>query len=126
MNDRFNEVFLAFDPFNKEFSPGSRIIDSFANCFSFYLFKKSSNEFFKSCSLLLDNLMISSLLDSSNALMITDASIKNNIATSITYIYIHNKDVIKIIHYTVNILSSEAKLFAIRYGINQATNVPGI
>jgi len=58
--------------------------------------------------------------------VITDASIKNNIATSIAHIHIHNKDVIKTIYYAVNILFSEAEPFAIRYGINQATNVLGI
>ena len=56
------------------------------------------------------------------ALVITDASIKNNIATSISHVYIHNKPIIKTLHHTVNIMSIEAELFAIRCGINQATN----
>jgi len=30
------------------------------------------------------------------------------------------------IHYAVNIIFTEAKLFAIRYGINQAIQIPGI
>ena len=118
MNDRFNKIFPAFDPLNKEFSPRSRIIDIFVSHFSFHPFIKSSNNFLKSCLLLLSDLTISSLLDSLYVLMITDASIKNNIATSIAHIHIHNKDIIKIIHHTVNILSLEAKLFAIRCGIN--------
>ena len=70
--------------------------------------------------------MISSLLDSSNVLIITDASIKNNVATSIACIHIHNKDVIKTIYHAVNVLFSEAELFAIRGSINQAINVLGI
>ena len=53
--------------------------------------------------------------------MITDASVKNNIVTSIAHIYIHNKPMVKTLHYMVNVMTSEAKLFAIRYGINQAT-----
>jgi len=118
--------FPAFDFFNKEFSSSSRIVDSLANHFSFHFFKKSSNESFKSRSLLLNDLMISSSLDSSIALMITNTSIKNNITTSIAHIHICNKDVIKIIHHTVNVLSSEAELFAIRCGINQTTNIPDI
>jgi len=56
--------------------------------------------------------------DFSHALVITNTSIKNDVATSITYIHICNKSIIKIIHYTVNVLTIEAKLFAIRYGIN--------
>jgi len=47
-------------------------------------------------------------------------------ATSIAYIHIHDKPVVKMLCYTVNINSTEAKLFTIRYGINQATNSIGI
>ena len=126
IDDRFNEVFLVFDSLNREFSLGLRIIDSFTNHFSFHLFKKSSRESLKLYSLLLNNLAISSLLDFSYTLVVTDANIKNNLAMSITHIYIHNRDVIKIIYHAVNVLSTEAKLFVIRCGINQATNVPSI
>ena len=70
--------------------------------------------------------MISSLLESSHTLMITDASIKNNVATSIAHIHIHNKDIIKTIYHTVNVLFSETKLFVIKCSINQATNILGI
>ena len=52
------------------------------------------------------------------ALIVTDTSIKNNMATSITYIHIHNRPIVKTLHHTVNITSTEAKLFAIKYGIN--------
>ena len=61
----------------------------------------------------------------SHTLVITDVSIKNNVATSIAHIYIHNRPVIKTLHHTVNVNSMEAKLFAIRCSINQAiTNKP--
>ena len=55
-----------------------------------------------------------------------DASVKNNIASSITYIYIHNKLIIKIPHHTINITSTEAEFFTIRCGINQATHLNNI
>jgi len=126
MDNRFNEVFPAFEPLNKEFFPGSRIIDSFSNHFLFHLFKKSSNKTFKTCLHLLNNLMISSSLDSSHILMVTNTSIKNNAATSITYIHICDKAVTKTIHHTVNVLTTETKLFTIRCGINQATSILGI
>ena len=67
--------------------------------------------------------MISCSLDSSHALVITDTSIKNNIIILITHISICNKNVIKTIHHTVNVLATEAELFTIRCGINQATNI---
>ena len=51
-------------------------------------------------------------------MVITDASIKNNIAILILHIHIHNKPITKILHHVVNIMSTEAKLFTIRCGIN--------
>ena len=59
-----------------------------------------------------------SLLDFSYVLVITDTSIKNNIVIFITHIYVQDKPVIKIIYYTVNVLTTEVKLFAIRCSIN--------
>ena len=50
-----------------------------------------------------------------------DTSVKNNIVTSISHTHIHNKPVTKTPHYAVNVMSTEAELFTIRYGINQAT-----
>jgi len=48
------------------------------------------------------------------ALIVTDASIKFEMAISIAYIYICNKSIVKKPHHTVNITSTEAKLFIIR------------
>jgi len=126
MNNRFNEVFPSFDPYNPKFSPGSRIIDNFHSCFSFHSFSKYSNDQLISHSCQLDNLAIVSSKNPSYALIVTDASIKNDVATSITHIHTCNKPVVKTIHYVVNITSIEAKLFTIRCGINQATNIQGI
>jgi len=69
----------------------------------------------------LDNLAIEALDISSITLVISDANIKNNVATSISHIYIHNKPITKTLHHAVNITSTEAELFAIRCSINQAT-----
>ena len=54
------------------------------------------------------------------ALVITDASIKYDIATSIAHIHSTNRPLIKTIHHASFITSSEVELFAIRCGINQA------
>ena len=53
-------------------------------------------------------------------------SIKNQGATSIAYIHIYDNLVIKTLYHTVNITSTEAEFFAIRYGINQATQLANI
>ena len=59
-------------------------------------------------------------------LVIMDASIKNNVATSISHIHIHNKPIVKMLHHAINITSTEAELFTIRCSINQATNLNDI
>jgi len=46
-------------------------------------------------------------------------------ATYIAHIHIYDKPIVKTLHHTVNITSIEAKLFAIRCGINQAVNSQG-
>jgi len=70
--------------------------------------------------------MIVSSLDPTYALVVTDVSIKNNVATSIAHIHVHDKPVIKTVYHAVNVTTMEAELFAIRCGINQATSIPGI
>jgi len=55
-----------------------------------------------------------------------NASVKNNVATSIVYIHVHNKLIIKTLYHALNVTSTEAELFAIRSGINQATNLNDI
>jgi len=126
MNNRFNKVFPFFDPFNQEFALESQLIDIFSSQFSFYLLTKQCNNNFKNYICLLNNIALKSSLDPIYTLIISDTSIKYHIAISILYIYIHNKLVIKTFHHAVNVITMEAKLFAIRCGINQATNLNSI
>ena len=126
MDNCFNKVFSSFNPLNPEFSPGCRIIDTFSSCFSFYLFSKCNDDNLRSHIYHLDELAIESSSNPSHALIITDTSIKNNIATSISHIYIYNKPITKTLHHVVNITSTEAELFTIRCSINQATNSTSI
>ena len=66
------------------------------------------------------------VLESSSSPSITiitsNASIKNNVATSIAHIYTYNKPFTKMIHHVVLVTSTEAELFTIRCSINQAVN----
>jgi len=64
--------------------------------------------------------------DPSYALVITDTSIKNNVATSITYKDVCHKPVIKTLYHIVNVTTTEAELFAIRCDINQTTSISSI
>ena len=120
MDNRFNKVFLLFDPINPEFQPGNKIIDNFSNHISFYLFSKCNDCIFEKYIQQLDALVIEFSNSLTNALVIMDTSIKNNVAVFIAHIHIHNKPMVKTFHHTINITSSEAKFFTIRYGIIQA------
>jgi len=63
------------------------------------------------------------LSNSSIVLVISDTSIKNNVTTSILHICF-NKNIIAKTHYhIINVTFTKAKLFLIRYRINQAIQV---
>ena len=126
MDNRYNEVFLSFDPLNIEFPPSSHIIDVFPSRFSFHLFIKSNENNLENHAHQLNDIAITSLLDYSHMLIISDSGIKNNVTTSIAHIHIHDRPIVKMIHHTANITSTEAELFTIGYSINQAVNLPGI
>ena len=55
-------------------------------------------------------------------LIVSDASIKHDIATLVSHIHMRDKPLIKTVHYTVFITSTEAELFTIRCSLNQAYN----
>jgi len=59
-------------------------------------------------------------------IIVTDASIKNHVTTSITHIHIYNCSVIKTVYHAVNITTTKAELFTIRCGINKAICIPKI
>ena len=52
------------------------------------------------------------------AIVVTNASIKNNNTTSISHIHLVDHPLIKIVHYTVFVTSTKVELFTIRCGIN--------
>ena len=60
------------------------------------------------------------------AIVVSDVSIKNDIATSISYIHICDQPLVKTVHHVAFVTSTEAELFAIRCGINQACNKENI
>jgi len=70
----------------------------------------------------LDNMVIEASSSPSTTIVVTDASIKNDVATSILHIHTHNNPIAKTIHHMVHVTSTEAKLFAMRYNINQTSN----
>ena len=125
-NNRLNGIFHSFNSFSSEFSLGDRLIDIFPNCFSFHLLDRKNKESKRAYICRLDELILQTLDKSKIAIVVSDTSIKNQVAISITHIHIYNNPIIKTLHHTINVTSTEAELFIIRYGINKTTQVVNI
>ena len=123
MDNSCNKLFPSFSVFNdKEFSPESHLIDSFSDQFSFHPHSLNIKKHIKN----LDNIVFRASSNPSFSIVIFDASIKNYVAMSILYIHSYNRPVIKTIYKAVNITTTEAELFAIWCGINQAVGITNI
>ena len=117
-NDKVYGIFPFFSPLHLELSLGSRIIDNFSDQFSFNLFIRNKNE--KIHCKQLDNMILEVSSSSFTTIVISDASIKNNITISISHMHIANQPLIKILHHAVFITTTKVELFMTRCGINQA------
>ena len=121
MANRFNECFLSFTPLDSEFSPGCKVIDNFSECISFNICRKGNNN--KLYEQELDEMVLKNSSSPSVTIIVSDASIRNNIAISIAHIYVFDKPLMKTIHHAIHVTSTEVELFAIRCGINQSLSV---
>jgi len=120
-------IFLSFSPLDPEFFPGRHIIDNFSNRFSFNLVNKEKDKNpKKTCAQELDKMVLQNSSSPYSAIVTTDASIKNNIATSISHIHSANQLLIKTVHHASFVTMTEAELFAIRCGINQACSINNV
>jgi len=94
------------------------------DCFSFNLVNRKDKD--KIHAQELDEMVLQISSSPSMALVVTDASIKNDVATSISHIHLANHPLIKMVHYATFITSMEVELFAIRCGINQVCIKKGV
>jgi len=115
VNNKYNKFFLSFSFFNKEFEPGNRLIDLFSDCFSFYFCSPNLKKHIEK----LDEITFRTSSNPLSIIVVSDASIKNHVTTSILHIHSYNKPVVKTLHRVINITTTEAKLFAICCRINQ-------
>ena len=114
-------IFPYFLLLDWEFFPGSCIIDISPDRFSFNLvIKKEKEKNDQIQAQELDNMVLLNSSSPHTALVITDASIKNNIATSILHIHVANRLITKIVHHAAFVTNTEVELFVIRCSINQA------
>ena len=112
-------LFPSFSSLNREFTPGFHLTDIFSDCFSFNLVKKKEKD--SICVQKLNEMTLWISSSPSMAFVITDASIKDNIATSISHIHSANQPLIKMVYHAAFVMSMKAELFTIRCGINQAS-----
>ena len=126
VNNRLNGVFNSFNPFNNKFSPRNRLIDMFPSWFSFYPSDRKSVEIQKSHLCKLNKIIFNASNDPKTVIVISDASIKNHVITSIAYVHMYNSPVIKTIHHTINVTSTEVELFIIRCGLIQVIQLTNI
>ena len=114
MNNRYNEFLPSFSLFNNKFSPGNHFIDTFPDCFLFNPWTYNvKNYLYK-----LNDITIQASSNPLSCIVISDASIKNYIATSVLHIHLFDRPIIKMYYHAVNISTTEAELFAIRCDIN--------
>ena len=69
----------------------------------------------------LDEFVFLVLVDPKTAIVVSDTSIKDQVAMFIAHIHIYNTSIVKTVYHAINITSTKAKLFMIRCGLNQTT-----
>ena len=115
MENRNNE-------FLSSFSLGNWLKDSFPDQFSFHPYSWNIKNYIKN----LDNITFEVSSNPFASIVIFDANIKNQVATSISHIHSCDKPIIKTIHWTISVTTTEAGLFAICCGINQAVSISNV
>jgi len=113
INNRCNKFLPLFSPFNREFSLGNQLINTFPDHFSFNFQTHNVKNYLHK----LEDITVQAS---------SDASIKNHVATLFSHIHSFNRPIIKMCYHAVNVSTTEAKLFAMRCSINQAADIPHI
>jgi len=125
-NNHLNRILSSFDSLNSEFHPSYRLIDIFSSHISFHNADHSSNKSKAAHCKKLNKIILESSSDQKSVIIITDASIKNNVTASIAHIHFFNNPLKKMLHHVVDITPTEAELFTIRCGINQAVQTQDV
>ena len=102
------------------------MIDIFSNCISFYKTNYSLDKSKANYCKKLHKIILESLLDFKAVIIIINASIKNNVTSSIFHIHSFSSLLKKTLYHTVNIILVEIELFTIRYKINQTIQMQDV
>jgi len=122
VDDKHNKFFPSFCFFNEEFKPGNCIVDIFSDQFSFHPHLTNVKKHMKN----LKEVTFKVYSNPFSTIVVSDTSIKNQVATSILHIHSFNKPVVKTLYRVINITTAEAMLFAIQCSINQAVANPNV
>ena len=125
-NNCLNKNFLSFDTLNSEFFSRNKLTNSFLNYLSFHIINHKDKESKNSHLCILDKIIFEVLLKANLVIIVSDTSIKNNIATFINHIHSCSNPIKKILHHAINITTNKAELFTIRCEINQTTQLSNI
>ena len=120
VDDKCNEIFLSFSFFNNKFITRKHLVDTFSDCFSFHPHTLNIQKHIE----YLEEIAIRASSDLFWSIIVSNASIKNQVATSISHIHSFNKLIIKTLHKAINVTTAKAELFTIRCSINQAVADP--
>lgn len=85
-NNCLNEIFPPFNPLHKELLSGFRLVDNFPDHFSFHTIDYRDKESKEVYLHKLDKITEDTLSNPKIVIVVSDISIKNNIATFISYI----------------------------------------
>jgi len=110
VNEKHNKFFPSFSFFNEEFKPGNCIVDIFPDQFSFHPHLMNIKKHMKN----LDEVIFKASSNPSSTIVVSDASIKNQVATSISHIHSFDKSIIKTLYRAINITTAKGELFAIQ------------
>jgi len=120
INYCFNQILPVFDSLNKELPSDFQLVDTFSNCFSFNIVKCKDAKAITAYFNKLKNIYQSFSNSPKTIFIISNTSVKNNIATFVFYIWRKHNIIRKAVHHAINVLYADAKLSTIRYDISQA------
>ena len=94
IDNRHNKLLSFFLFFDKEFDLGNQLIDSFSDWFLFCPYSSNIKNHIKN----LNNIIFIASSNLFSSIVISDTSIKNHVATSISHIHLHDKPIIKTVY----------------------------
>ena len=115
-----------FNRLYKELSPTFCLVDMFSNHFSFHTVNHKDADTKTTYCSKLNKIYKESPLNLNTVFIIFDANVKNKVVTLILHVWKGQNIIAKTVYCTMNITSTEAELFSIRCGINQAIKLPNI